>query len=89
MLWKRCEEVAMSRTSKDSRHITKTILKIVKRADGKFDLFFNGNLSLERLEEVWLRKELCERFGYCGNGDKELLRMMVELHREGTTKATF
>ena len=58
----------MSRTRKDSAGAkrTTTVLELVKRADGNFDLFLNGTLHHGGIQETWLPEELCVRLGFCG-----------------------
>ncbi|HEV2398589.1 MAG TPA: hypothetical protein VGS27_16715 [Candidatus Sulfotelmatobacter sp.] len=56
----------MSRTRKDSKQTGNTVLEIVRRSNGTFDLFLNGRLDREGIEEEWLNQELCVRFGFCG-----------------------
>ena len=53
----------MSRTRKDWKQ--GTIIEIVRREDGAFDLFLNRMLDHERIHEDGLMKVLCVRFGYC------------------------
>jgi hypothetical protein len=64
----------VSRTRKDSNQITTTILELVKRDDGAFDLFLNGNLERSLIAEKWMPDELCARFGFCGQEYDAILR---------------
>jgi len=57
----------VSRTLKDSRQTQATVLKVIKREDGGFDLFLNRRLDHENIHKDWLVEELCVRFGYCGD----------------------
>jgi hypothetical protein len=66
----------MSRTRKDS--IQGTIIRIVKREDGTFDLFLNGNLDRERIHEDGLGDILCVRFGYCGAEFEAVLNELAQ-----------
>lgn len=45
----------MSRTPKDSNQIKKTVLEVVKKNDGTFDLFLNGKLDRNNIPETWRR----------------------------------
>ena len=56
----------MSRTRKDSKQISNTVLEVARKSDGKFDLFLNGKLDRADIPEQWLSEELCVRFGLCG-----------------------
>lgn len=64
----------MSRTRKDSKQITNTVLEVVKRHDGMFDLFLNRKLDHNFLSETRLAEELCVRFGFCGEECHSILR---------------
>ena len=72
----------MSRTRKDSRHAS-TILELVKRDDGTFDLFVSRKLEQGQIAEEWLPEQLCARFGFCCD---EYDSIMEEVSRDG--KAT-
>ncbi|MGB8011903.1 MAG: hypothetical protein WCF68_09845 [Terriglobales bacterium] len=63
----------MSRTRKDSKQIKSTVLEVVKRENGKFDLLLNGKLDRSNIPEVWLPEEL-SRFGFCGEEYTSILR---------------
>ena len=66
----------MSRTRKDSRQ--GTVLEIVKREDGTFDLFLNRILDRQRIHEDGLVDVLCVRFGYCGGEFEAILGELAE-----------
>ena len=68
----------MSRTRKDSHQ--NRVLEVVKRVDGTFDLFLNRNVYRSGISEDTLPRELCMRFGYCGEEYEEILR---ELNQAG------
>ena len=53
----------MSRTRKDSKQ--GTVIEIIKREDGTFDLLLNRRLDHQRIHEDGLMNVLCVRFGYC------------------------
>jgi len=57
---------AVSRTRKDSRRSTNRVLDVVRREDGTFDLFMNGELDCGRIPVDGLNQQLCVRFGFCG-----------------------
>ena len=78
----------MSDTRKDSaaRKTTSSVLELVKRADGDFDLFLNGTLHRGKIEEKWLPEELCLRFGFCG---EEYAAILSEANGSGKSKIAF
>jgi len=75
----------VSRTRKDSP-ITNTILELVKRDDGTFDLFLNRKLDRNRIPETWLPDELCVRFGFCCDEYDSILR---EVNQSGRATVEF
>ena len=76
----------VSRTRKDSNQITKTVLELVKRDDGTFDLFFDGRLERSHVTEKWLPEELCVRFGFCG---EEYDAILHNAKQDGRTTVSF
>jgi hypothetical protein len=76
----------MSRTRKDSTQNESTVLEVVKRHDGKFDIFLNRKLDRSRILEEWLPEELCVRFGFCG---EEYDSILSEVNKDGKTKRVF
>jgi len=68
----------VSRTRKDSHQ--NRFLEVAKRDDGTFDLFLNRNVYRSGISEDTLPRELCMRFGYCGEEYEEILR---ELNQAG------
>ena len=78
----------MSRTRKDSDEITKstTVLELVKRTDGNFDLFLNGTLHRVKIQEKWLSEELCVRFGFCGS---EYDAILLRANESGKSRVVF
>jgi hypothetical protein len=76
----------MGQTRKDSEQIVNTILELLKRPDGRFDVFLNGNLNRSGAEEKWLIDDLCVRFGFCG---EEFDPILSEVNRVGRTRLTF
>ena len=78
----------MSDTRKDSaaHKTTNSILELVKRTDGDFDLFLNGTLHRGKIEEKSLPEELCVRFGFCG---EEYAAIMSEANGSGKSKIAF
>jgi len=73
----------MSRTRKDSKQGTRTIIEVIKREDGCFDLFLNRRLDHERIHEDRLMEVLCVRFGYCG---EEFQAILGELIQDGRSE---
>jgi hypothetical protein len=76
----------VSRTRKDSSKATNRVLEVVRRDDGRFDLFMNGELYRERVHEDGLNEQLCVRFGFCG---KEYDLILHELAENGRKKLFF
>jgi hypothetical protein len=78
-------ECHVSRTQKDSAQNTKktTVLELVKRSDGNFDLFVNSALHRGDIDERWLPEELCVRFGFSGI---EYDAMLLEANESGRSK---
>jgi len=78
----------VSRTQKDSAQVTKTntVLELVKRADGNFDLFLNGTLDCGDIQEEWLPEELCVRFGFCGG---EYDAILLKVNESGRSVVAF
>jgi hypothetical protein len=68
----------MSRTRKDSRQ--GTVIEVIKREDGAFDLYLNRELGHEGIREDGLAHILCVRFGYCGD---EFDAIVLELNQSG------
>ncbi len=68
----------MSRTRKDLRQ--GTVIKVVKRKDGTFDLFLNRELNQQGIHEDGLVDVLCVRFGYCAD---EFDAILIELSQTG------
>ena len=62
----------VSRTRKDSNQ--NRVLEVVKRDDGTFDLYLNRKLDRDGISEDGLPKELCMRFGFCGDEYDSILR---------------
>lgn len=78
----------MGRTRKDSAEAkrTTTVLELVKRADGNFDLFLDGTLHRGDIQEVWLPEELSVRFGFCGD---EYDAILLDVNESGRAKVVF
>ena len=73
----------MSRTRKDSYQ--GTVVEVVKRLDGGFDVFLTRKLQREGIDEQGLGDVLCRRFGYCQG---EFVAILDELSRNGMWKIT-
>jgi hypothetical protein len=71
------KENTMSRSRKDSNQ--RTIIRIIRREDGTFDLFLNRNLDCERIHEDGLKDILCVRFGYCGEEFAGILNELAQI----------
>jgi hypothetical protein len=63
-----------------------TVLELIKRADGNFDLFLNGTLDRGEIQERWLPEELCVRFGLCG---AEYDAILLAVNESGRSKVVF
>jgi hypothetical protein len=75
----------MGRTRKDSRNAG-TVIEVVRRADGSFDIFRNREIHREAVHPDGLNAELCGRFGYCQEEYEAILR---ELNETGTATVRF
>lgn len=42
------------------------MLELVRRSDGAFDLFLNGQPDRTNIPEKWFNEEVCVRFGFSG-----------------------
>jgi len=73
----------MSRTRKDSAGMKDTVLEVVKRDDGNFDLFLNHKLDHSQTPESSIPEWRCVRFGFCGDEYVSILRE-VELNGRAT-----
>jgi predicted SpoU family rRNA methylase len=76
----------VSRTRKDSNQVKNTVLEVVKKNDGTFDLFLNRELDRNNIPETWLPEQLCVRFGFCGEEYDPILR---EVNQNGRTTIVF
>jgi hypothetical protein len=70
----------MSRTRKDSRHVTGTVLEIIKIDSGGYDIYVNRELRGHYDFEDSLSHYLCVGLGYCGD---ELGPILHELNLNG------
>jgi hypothetical protein len=71
----------MSRTLKDSKDsMRRSVIEVIKRPDGTFDLFRDRKLEREGIHEEWMVDVLCVRFGYCA---EEYDAMLHELNQNG------
>jgi len=70
----------MGRTHKDAKQ--NKVLEVVKRQDGKFDLFLNRRLYRGKIHPDGLQQEVCGRFGYCGEEYDSILREVEETGRK-------
>jgi len=68
----------MSHTGKDSRQNTNSVVEVVRRDDGTFDLFLNHEIDRSRIPEEWLSDEVCARWGFCGEEFTLILREIEE-----------
>ena len=78
--------VTLSRTRKDSKKSHRTVLEVVKRNESMFDLFLNQELDRTRIPEQGLPKELCVRFGFCG---EEYNSILNEVNQNGRKTVVF
>jgi hypothetical protein len=58
----------------------RTVIEVIKRTDGTFDLFRDRNLEREGIHEEWMVDVLCVRFGYCA---EEYDTLLHELNQTG------
>lgn len=68
----------MGRTVKDQRRqqTSRNTYEIVRRQDGSFDIFHNGELADRSIPQEWLADQL-SRYGICGEEFK-LARQQLE-----------
>ena len=85
MSWQ-AHNLGASRTRKDAYQTKNTVLEIVRRTDGEFDLFLNGQPEKVNIPEKWLNQEVCVRFGFCGEGYGGIVR---DLDRTGRARIVF
>jgi hypothetical protein len=57
-----------------------TVLEVIKRQDGKYDLFVNHKLDQGEKPESSLPAWLCVRFGFCG---EEYDSILLEVNLKG------
>jgi len=57
------------------------VLEVVKRQDGRFDLFFNRRLYRGQIHPDGLKQEVCVRFGNCGQEYNSILHEVEETGR--------
>ena len=72
----------MSRTRKDSRW-QGTVIRVIKREDGTFDLILNRELAKKSIPMDGLESVLCGRFGYCQD---EFAAILSELDKNGNAE---
>jgi hypothetical protein len=72
----------MAHTGKDSPKNANRVLEVVRRDDGTFDLFLNREIDRSRIPEDRLSREVCARWGFCGEEYRLILR---ELEEHGRT----
>jgi len=78
--------LGVNRTRKDSKQAGNTVLELVRRNDGAFDLFLNGQPDRTNIPEKWLNEEVCVRFGFCGEEYDSIVR---DLLRQGRARVVF
>lgn len=76
----------MSRARKDSNQPRNSILELVRKMDGAFDLFLNGKLGRSNVSEQYLNDELCVRFGFCG---EEYNAILSHVKQKGRAEVRF
>jgi hypothetical protein len=73
----------MGRTRRDLHQ--GTVLRVVKRDDGNYDLYLNSYLDRGGIHTDGLLQEICVRFGYCGE-EFEDFQKELETNREATRR---
>jgi hypothetical protein len=73
----------VSRTRKDEpfKKTAATTLQVVKNADGTYEVIWRGELVCSRVQERWLKEELCVRYGFCGEEYEVILRQLNQSGR--------
>ena len=82
----RVHNQGVSRTQKDSKQTASTVLEIIRRDDGAFDLFLDGRPDRTNIAEKWLNEEVCVRFGFCG---EEYDSILSDLIKDGRARVVF
>jgi hypothetical protein len=75
----------VSRTRRDSQP-RNTIVELVRKIDGTFDLFLNTKLDRSNVPEQYLNDELCVRFGFCG---EEYDAILSQVKQKGRAEVRF
>jgi hypothetical protein len=77
----------MSGTFKDSKGLPTipNVYEIVRRPDGSFDIFHNGELADRSIPDEWLQGQLV-RYGICGEEYRDARR---ELDESGNVKLVY
>jgi len=77
----------MGRTVRDSARLQTrpNAYEIVRRQDGSFDVFLNGEIKHRSVPERWLEDELAMH-GICGREYREAVRQLSD---SGRAKLTF
>lgn len=70
----------MSRTTKDSRKHSDTVIEVVKVGDDAFDLMLNHQVYRANAPQSALPEWLCVRYGFCGDEYDAILR---DIERHG------
>jgi hypothetical protein len=60
----------------------KSVVKVVQREDGQYDILTDNSLDREAVTLWGLEHEICVRFGFCGD---ELRIVLQDLSENGTT----
>jgi len=76
----------VSRTRKDFKQISNTVLELVANSDGTFDTLWDGKLDRTGIPERWLGDELCVRLGLCG---EEYDAIVLEAKANGRASRVF
>jgi hypothetical protein len=77
----------MGRTVKDSgrSRTMPNVYEVIRRQDGSFDVFYNGQPKHSSIPDRWLEDELAKH-GICGIEYREVRRQLLEL---GKAKLSF
>jgi len=52
------------------------VWEFLRREDGTYAVIHNGSLLSDSIPEKWLEGEFCERFGFCGEEYREIIRQL-------------
>jgi hypothetical protein len=70
--------VSDTRKDKDKQATARILFEVLKNEDGTYEVLFNGGLVRSRVEERWLEKEVCVRYGFCGSEFDAIMQQLSD-----------